>query len=131
MRQTNKGQKMWKFQITTGNMYDPAGALISTGYAGGNQGKNPEGKDNPADESVRNIGPIPEGIYTFGPLRLQYPKLGAYCFPLIPDPGNQMYGRSGFFCHGDTTPPGNASDGCIIQPHSTRQAMYISTDQTL
>ena len=122
---------MWKFVITSGNMYDPNGNLAGMGYAGGNLGKNPEGKDNPADESVPDVGPIPEGIYTFGELVLQHPKLGQYCFPLIPDPSNQMYGRSGFWCHGDTTPPGNASEGCIVQPHDTRVAMYTSADHVL
>lgn len=122
---------MWKFEISTGKMYDPTGALAGTGYAGGNLGKNPEGKDNSADESLPDVGPLPEGIYTFGDLVLQHPKLGPYCFPLIPDANNTMYGRSGFWCHGDTTPPGNASEGCIIQPRGTRVAMYTSADHTL
>lgn len=121
----------WKFVITTGQMLDPAGGLAGTGYAGGNLGRNNEGKDNPADENLHNIGPLPEGTYTFGGLVLHHPKLGAYVFPLVPDPSNQMYGRSGFYCHGDTNPPGNASEGCIVQPHDTRVEMYESDDHTI
>jgi len=37
---------MWVFEITTGNMYDSNGKLVSKGYAGGNCGKNPEGINN-------------------------------------------------------------------------------------
>ena len=123
---------MWKFVITTGKMYDPDGNEVGPGgYAGGNLGKNPEGKDNPADESLPDIGPIPEGTYTFGELVLHHPKLGQYCFPLIPDPGNTMYGRSGFWCHGDTAIPGNASEGCIVMPHNVRVSMYTSADHVL
>ena len=38
--------------------------------------------------------------------------------PLIPDPANQMHGRSGFFLHADSVGnPGSASEGCIVPVH--------------
>ena len=82
---------MWAFEITTGNMYDPNGKLVSSGYAGGNCGKNPEGIDNPDDEGLKNIGPLPEGIYTFG-TPVEHSQLGAFAIPLIPDPATICWG---------------------------------------
>jgi hypothetical protein len=122
---------MWTFEITTGRMFDPAGRLAGTGYAGGDCGQRPDAIDNPADESLHNIGPLPEGKYTFGQLVLQNPQLGPYCFPLLPDSDNQMYGRGGFWCHADTLDPGHASEGCIVMPLETRQEMYESDDHRL
>jgi hypothetical protein len=122
---------MWTFEISTGRMFDPSGALAGTGYAGGDLGKRPDAVNNPDDEDLRNIGPLPEGNYTFGLLVLLNPHMGHFCFSLIPDPGTNMMGRSGFWCHGDTNPPGNASEGCIVMPLPTREAMYSSSDHEL
>jgi hypothetical protein len=121
---------MWVFEITTGNMYDPNGKLVSNGYAGGNCGKNPEGIDNPDDEGLKNIGPLPEGIYTFG-TPVDHSHLGAFAIPLIPDPANNMLGRGGFYLHGDTVQYQAASEGCIIQPLPTRDACWASPDHQL
>ena len=121
---------MWTFEITTGKFYDPTGAYVSTGYAGGNCGKNPEGIDNPADEGLKDIGPLPEGLYTLG-TPVAHSQLGAFAIPLIPDPSNDMKGRGGFYLHGDTTPPGNASEGCIVQPLTTRNAVWQSADHQI
>lgn len=122
---------MWTFQITTGRMLDPEGVLAGEGYAGGNLGTVPEAINNPIFEPVHNIGPLPEGFYTFGDLVVKHPTLGSYVFPLIPDASNQMYGRSGFYCHGDTPTPRHASEGCIVMPYSTRQMMNNSKDRRL
>ena len=121
---------MWTFEITTGKFYDPDGEHISTGYAGGNLGKSPEGKDNPEDEGIKNVGPLPEGMYTFG-TPVEHSQLGVFAIPLIPDAGNDMKGRGGFYLHGDTTPPGNASEGCIVQPPTTRHTAWNSDDHRL
>jgi Protein of unknown function (DUF2778) len=121
---------MWVFEITTGNMYDSNGKLVSKGYAGGNCGKNPEGIDNPDDEGLKNIGPLPEGIYTFG-TPVEHSQLGAFAIPLIPDPANNMLGRGGFYLHGDTVQYQAASEGCIIQPRPTRDACWASPDHQL
>jgi hypothetical protein len=121
---------MWVFEITTGNMYDSNGKLVSKGYAGGNCGKNPEGINNPDDEGLKNIGPLPEGIYTFG-TPVEHSQLGAFAIPLIPDPANNMLGRGGFYLHGDTVQYQSASEGCIIQPRPTRDACWASPDHQL
>lgn len=122
---------MWTFEITTGKWYDPSGAYVSTGYTGGNCGKNLEGVNNPADEGLKNIGPLPEGLYTFG-TPVDHSQLGAFAIPLIPDPANDMKGRGDFYVHGDLAGAYHAaSEGCIIQPPTTRHAAWDSPDHRL
>ena len=122
---------MFTFEITTGKWYDPSGGYVSTGYSGGNCGNNPEGVDNPADEGIRNVGPLPEGLYTFG-TPVDHSQLGVFAIPLIPDPSNDMKGRGGFYCHGDLAGKYEAaSEGCIIQPRTTRNAAWASSDHQL
>lgn len=115
----------WTFEITTGWMYDPDGAKKWKGYAGGNEGKNREGINNPLMVSVKFIGPLPPGMYTLGTPVLKS-HLGPFAIPLIPDATNVMFGRGDFYVHGDTTPSGNASEGCIIMNRATRDAMWAS-----
>jgi Protein of unknown function (DUF2778) len=121
---------MWTFEITSGKFFQPDGTFMSKGYAGGNCGKNPEGIDNADDEGFKNIGPLPEGMYTFG-VPVLHSQLGVFAIPLIPDSTNDMKGRGGFYLHGDTAIPGNASEGCIVQPRPTRDAAWNSTDHQL
>ena len=118
----------WRYEQATGKMFDPTGVLVYTGYAGGNCGKNPEGKNNPLMQDVKSIGPLPKGEYGLGEVVLTS-HLGPYAIPLIPSPENQMFGRGGFFIHGDTTPSGNASEGCIIMPKIIRLRIYGSDDR--
>ena len=114
---------MWKYVIPTGELFDAAGNKITSfGYSGGNCGKNPEGKNNPLMVSVKNIGPLPPGLYTFGQ-PVPQSHLGPFAIPLIPDAANVMMGRGDFYVHGDTTPSGNASEGCIILPRAIRNQL--------
>jgi hypothetical protein len=119
----------WTFEITTGKLYDPLGNVAAEGYSGGNRGQNPEGVDNPADEPLKNIGPIPEGEYSFGDPVL-HSQLGPFAIPLNPASSNQMFGREGFFCHGDNSAHA-ASEGCIIMPPDIRKRMWASPDHDL
>lgn len=121
---------MWTFEQSTGKLYNPNGAHIATGYAGGNCGKNPEGVNNPDMQDVKCIGPLPADRYTFGE-PVEHSHLGAFAIPLIPDAGNDMIGRSRFYMHGDTTPPGNASEGCIIMPRPIRESCAASKDNQI
>src|SRR5579872_4479298 len=118
----------WTYEITTGRFFNPDGEEVSRGYAGGDCGKRPEGRNNPDMCDVPNVGPLPPGYYTFGE-PVEHSQLGAFAIPLTPDPENEMYGRRGFYLHGDTiSAPGNASDGCIVQPRPTREAAHESPD---
>ena len=115
------------FEQTTGNVYSDEGELLGNGYSGGNAGKNPEGINNPEYQNQHNIGPIPEGLWKMGePYHHQH--LGPFAIPLTPFPETETFGRTEFFVHGDNF-KGNrsASDGCIIQKRTVREAMYYDT----
>lgn len=100
--------------------------LLATGYSGAGEGKN-----NPTEETVQNVGPIPEGFYDFQP-PFDTDTHGPYVMRLIPDAGTHLYGRSGFMCHGDSVHfPGHASEGCIILPHFARKYIWDSGDHRL
>jgi hypothetical protein len=118
----------YTYEQSTGNMIDPDGSVVATGYAGGNCGQNPEGKNNPEMQGVKSIGPLPEGWYDLGE-PVEHSHLGAYAIPLIPDPANDMLGRGDFYLHGDTTPSGNASEGCIIMPRAIRESVKASGER--
>ena len=121
----------WTYCQTTGRLYTPQGVHIATGYAGGNEGKNPEGVSNHELQEEKGIGPLPVGLYTFGEVVLKS-QLGPFAIPLVPDEANQMYGRGGFYCHGDTFELNqSASEGCIIMPRIVRNEMYASPDRQI
>ena len=121
----------WKYEQSTGNLYTPEGERLATGYAGGNCGNSPEGVNNPAMQDIHNVGPLPCGMYTFGTPE-NNPKLGPFAIPLIPFSGNEMFGRAGFFMHGDTSAMNHsASEGCIIMGATTRHTCAASDDKLL
>jgi hypothetical protein len=95
------------------------GKDLGTGYAGRGEGKN-----NPDKEAVRNVGPIPRGLYTIGKARV-FKKMTS-CFDLTPL-GHKALGRSGFLIHGDSrAAPGTASKGCIVLPLEVRKKIAAS-----
>lgn len=100
--------------------------MMATGYSGAGSGKNA-----PTEENIRNVGPIPVGIYDIE-APIDSPTHGPYALPLMPSYENVMYGRSGFLIHGDSVErPGQASEGCIIMPKFARVAIWNSTDHVL
>lgn len=119
---------MWIYKQATGelrrqNLDSP---LVATGYAGRGEGKN-----NTAMENVKNVGPLPRGLYSMGAARTDSLR-GAYCIPLTPDKGNDMFGRSDFLIHADSiSAPGTASEGCIILAAATRKLLAESKDRWL
>lgn len=123
---------MWKYEQHTGKLFDPTGKYVALGYAGGDQGRHPEGINNTDMERVRSIGPLPRGLYTFQ-TPVEHSHLGPFAIPLLPDVANVMHNRGGFFIHGDLAkgPPHSASEGCIILSRATRNAMWASPDHQL
>ena len=121
---------MWVFDSSTGWLTGPDGAQVEQGYAGGNLGKNPEGICNKAYQYTEDIGPLPVGYYTFG-AAVEGTHLGPLAIPLTPDANNDMRGRGDFYLHGDTTPSGKASEGCIIMSRKTRNQVITSGDNRL
>jgi hypothetical protein len=117
---------MWKYSQSSGELFNAAGTLIDTGYAGKGNAKN-----DPDQQCVADMGPIPRGYYNIQPA-VTHPKLGPVAIPLDPDTSNTMCGRSGFFMHGDkVSDPGNASEGCVIMKRTTREGVDASDDKRL
>jgi hypothetical protein len=117
---------MWVWEQKTGRMLKNGAIVLATGYSGAAEGKN-----NPTEENVQNLGPIPEGFYDIEAPE-DSPKHGPYALRLLPDAGNAMYGRSEFLIHGDSIErPGAASEGCIIMPHFARQMIWNGGDHRL
>ena len=116
----------WTYLQKTGELLNPDGFVAGVGYSGFGIAKN-----DPDAETVAGRGPIPEGLYTIGPVEV-HPDLGPVVMPLIPDPSNEMHGRSAFFIHGDSREhPGKASHGCIIMARAVREAVSVSADRKL
>lgn len=122
---------MWQFNNGTGELLDPQGAHVETGYAGGDKGLHPEGRNNPSYQYTKDIGPLPVGLYSIGDA-VEGTHLGPVALPLTPDPSNNMDGRGDFYIHGDHIgAPGTASDGCMIFSHATRLLISASADRAL
>jgi hypothetical protein len=116
---------MWTYSQRDGKLVSKSGVAFQ-GYSGAGTGKN-----NPAFQSVHNVGPIPVGFYSIlSPV--DSADHGPYVLRLIPAQENQMFGRAGFLMHGDSkTAPGTASQGCIIMPRAVRQRVWDSEDHQL
>lgn len=118
---------MWKYVQRTGELFGADGKLLYQGYSGHGNGKN-----DPSDESVRSIGPIPAGAWDIVGPPTDTPSHGPYILRLLPKPGTETFGRSGFLMHGDSIKtPGEASLGCIIMPRRVREAVWDSGDRNL
>jgi hypothetical protein len=118
---------MWQFEITSGNLTEPDGTLAGTGYSG-----HGEGVDNPADEQIPDVGPIPEGQYTIGTFFDDPGGKGPVVCHLYPMPGTDTLGRSGMMIHGDNSEHNQtASHGCIILARPLREAIRDSGDTLL
>ena len=117
---------MWTYKQSTGEILDASGVVVGRGWAGQREGKN-----NPSLQHVHNVGPLPKGIYSIGK-PYDSPHTGLYTMALTPDPSNEMFGRSEFRIHGAAyTNPELSSDGCIIQIHPVRQAIWESNDHDI
>lgn len=116
---------MWTYRQSTGELA-LNGKIVAAGYAGKGIGKN-----NPAMQDVRDCGPIPQGTYTIGGA-IDTADHGPFAMPLYPNSANEMFGREGFWMHGDSiVHPGDASEGCIIMPLAARVNVRESGDPRL
>ena len=111
----------WTYEQASGTMIYPDGHTIARGYSGHGTGLN-----NPADEAVHGIGPIPAGEWTIDPVPLAHTACGPLALGLSPV-GFGAHGRSLFRIHGDNAAMNHtASDGCIILSRPVRQAIVDS-----
>ncbi|HEX4076016.1 MAG TPA: tlde1 domain-containing protein [Candidatus Acidoferrales bacterium] len=117
---------MWTFVQQTGAILQD-GLPRGVGYSGAGIGKN-----NPAMQSDRDVGPIPCGFYSIAGLINRDPACGEYVLVLVPDETNEMFGRQGFRWHGDSIEhPGHASHGCIVSARPLRTEVWEGTDHNL
>jgi Protein of unknown function (DUF2778) len=129
---------MWTFIQSTGAFLRPDGSLLTTGYSGHWDGVSPpkgpkDHRNKPADQTRKDLGPIPVGGYTIGRPHNDIGGKGPVVMDLTPDPGNQMFGRDDFMIHGDRALPrsGTASDGCIVLDFASRRAIAVNKDRDL
>lgn len=132
---------VWTYEQSTGTLRDPNSTVVGVGYAGRNVdscGTFVGGKNNPAQEGLENVGPLPCGTYSADWMQLVHASLGKFAIHLKPDKPTESrilaYGRepTSFFMHGDSIEhPGASSDGCIVQLLSVRQQLWNSADRNL
>lgn len=118
---------MWIHVQDTGILIAPDLQIESHGYSG-----QPPWVNDPSAQAMHGLGPCPVGTYTLGIWVNDHPRLGKMVCPLLPDDTNEMFGRSGFFLHGDSLEhPGYASDGCLIHGRAARLSIKMSFDRRL
>ena len=89
--------------------------LLALGYSG-----TPSARNDPERIDEKAVGPIPVGLWHIESPR-NHPRLGEVVFPLQIEKGFQVYGRAGFYIHGDNSSGrADASTGCIIVGRTTR-----------
>ena len=116
----------WTYSQSSGKLL-LNGTLVATGYSGHDDGLN-----NPVLQNEAQIGPIPQGVYTIGPVTANHPGKGPVVMELHPKLGTQVFGRSGFLIHGDNSELDHtASHGCIILGRPTREQIAASSDRDL
>lgn len=116
---------MWIYSQSSGILWDDRGLQRAEGYSGHGRGKN-----TPKHEALKNVGPIPRGLYVIGdPYNSQ--NAGPFFLPLLPS-GHDALGRTEFGIHGDSVSrPGEASRGCVILPPYVRRFIHESNDRVL
>lgn len=102
------------------------GRVIAHGYAG-----RPPYVNSTEAEMLSSRGPLPRGKYgitaPYGHVRL-----GPVAMFLKPDEQNRMFGRSGFFIHGDNRHVNRtASSGCIVLDRHSRDLIASLLPATL
>lgn len=122
---------MWRWDQSAGELTRD-GKLISRGYSGNGRGKN-----NPAMQAARGVGPIPAGRWKIVE-RYDSDNVGPFALKLFAvdakptDDTHEPTGRGAFRIHGDSIrAPGTASHGCIILPRAIRELIWKSGDRDL
>jgi len=116
----------WTYSQSTGQLRHN-GVLVSTGYSGAGISA-ATGRNNPSMQGVASVGPIPQGLYTIGPLH-NSPNTGPNVMNLTPN-GHNAQGRTDFQIHGNNA-TNNASHGCVVMPPAARQQVSSSLDHQL
>jgi hypothetical protein len=111
---------MWTYAQSSGDLFHND-EYVETGYSGAV----PNGKNQPNQECVKNVGPIPRGWYN---ILAERDEPTAVTLPLSPDEPNYCDPpRDGFLIHGDNS-TGTASTGCVIVSRKIRERIRDSKD---
>jgi len=117
---------MWWYSQSTGKIWRNNEPTLAEGYAGAGEGIN-----NAMMQHVRNVGPLPRGLYRMAPA-VTHPRLGPVAIALVHDGGNDMGDREDFWIHGDNRRMNRTgSRGCPIFDRSTREILQRSPDRWL
>lgn len=115
---------MWTYNQKTG-LLSHNSVSQGFGYSGHGQGLN-----NPKMEMVHSVGPIPKGVWEIG-MFFDDKHLGP-CVAALRPTDQEVYGRGGFFIHGDNRLMNHtASDGCIILSRQLREDIKSSGETLL
>jgi hypothetical protein len=117
----------WKYSQSTGALVNPTGSGVWIGYSGRGAGLN-----NPVEQTVEGVGPIPQGEWTIGSFFDDPGGKGPIVAHVTPVASTDTFGRSGFMIHGDNADANHtASEGCIILPRVVREMVMASRDRSL
>lgn len=117
---------MWWYSQTTGALWRNNDATLAHGYAGAGEGIN-----NAMMQHVRNVGPLPRGLYQMAQA-VTHRRLGPLAIRLLPDPHNDMMDRSDFWIHGDNRHRNRTgSEGCPVLDRPARMVLAGSPDRWL
>lgn len=95
------------------------GSLFASGVWSGHGA----GRNNPAMENVKGVGPLPAGLYRYEGM-IDGGHLGPDVMHLVRIDDGPDFGRGHFYVHGATiVNPAMSSDGCIIVDHPHRLEM--------
>lgn len=104
------------FNRVNGTFYLPKAAKTYRSIYSGDK----DHYNQPQFEQLLKKGPIPAGTYLMY-YQISHPTLGKHVYELEPTGGQPMYGRDGFYIHGDNEELNHtASEGCIIAPLEVR-----------
>lgn len=113
----------WTYSQSTGILSD--GEPLGTGYSGNGIYIN-----DPKSETVHDHGPIPRGVWEIG-IWFDDEHLGP-CVAALRPTSQDVYGRGGFFIHGDNKDMNKSgSDGCIVLARFLRQSIRASGTKTI
>lgn len=123
-RQEQPAERRWVMNQRTGELRDPDGNVLESGYSGA-----PDYVNNPDAENLRDLGPIPRGRYRIGET-FNSARTGPNSIRLAPE-GHNAHDRTGLQIHGENPrrPPRSFSEGCPIYGPATRRRITQSQQQ--
>jgi Protein of unknown function (DUF2778) len=124
LRSKKEAEGMWTYSQLSGDLANPSGDYIGSGYSGRGAGLN-----NSLLQDDPDIGPIPQGTWLIGTFFDDPGGKGPIVCHLSPASTTQTFGRSGFMIHGDNKESNHtASEGCIILARNLREAVAESKE---